>query len=125
MIFDIEQFNASKLRKTRRREKISSLLRTYAAKWIQEHIDDSGVVVSVTRVILYEDLSRADIYVLLYPQEKEVDVFKKLKNASKELRYFLAQRIRFKYMPEIVIVKDEQELLTERVEQLLDKIKKG
>lgn len=124
MDFDFSKFDWSAQRKNRRRQRLGSTIRADAANWLQENAYEKGVVVSVTRVEVHEDLYHADIYVLVYPLAKEQETMQKLEDVKKELRRFLAQRLNMRAVPEIGFLKDTQELVSERIEGLLDDIKK-
>ena len=80
--------------------------------------------VTITGVDLSPDLRHARVFVSTMGTEEEKDAsMKALSHAAGWIRHELGQRIRMKFLPEIVFVPDTSQEYGERIDQLLDRIK--
>lgn len=104
-----------------RKEKLAELYKRVATEFLQKNISAPDSVLSITNVDLSEKISRLKIYFSVWPDQKERDVIKSLKDLKKALRAELGEKISTKFVPEIEFVLDESEKKRIRVEKLLNK----
>lgn len=80
--------------------------------------------VTITGVDLSPDLRHARVFVSAMGSEPEKDAsMKALSHAAGWIRHELGQRIRMKFLPEILFVPDTSQEYGERIDQLLDQLK--
>jgi ribosome-binding factor A len=80
--------------------------------------------VTVTGVQMSTDLRHAKVFISSMGTEKEKDSsLEALNHASGWIRHELGQRIRIKFLPEIVFMPDTSQEYGERIDKLLDKIR--
>jgi ribosome-binding factor A len=80
--------------------------------------------VTITGVDLSPDLRHAKVFVSVMgtDQEKEESI-KALSHAAGWVRHELGQRIRMKFLPDIIFVNDTSQEYGEKIDRLLDEIK--
>ena len=80
--------------------------------------------VTVTGVQMTPDLRHARVFVSAMGNEKEKGAsLEALNHASGWIRHELGQRIRIKFMPEIVFLPDTSQEYGEKIDKLLDQIR--
>jgi ribosome-binding factor A len=80
--------------------------------------------VTVTGAQMSPDLRHARIFVSAMGSEKEKgDSLEALNHAAGWIRHELGQRIRIKFLPEIVFLPDTSQEYGERIDKLLDEIR--
>jgi ribosome-binding factor A len=80
--------------------------------------------VTVTGVQMSPDLRHARVFVSAMGSEKEKSAgLEALNHASGWIRHELGQRIRIKFLPEIVFLSDTSQEYGERIDKLLDEIR--
>ena len=117
-------------RKDIKKEKKKSLYLHELSSLIQRLAEDEPDVASVyiTRVELSADSGICYIYFSSYPQEglSAQELFEKalsiLKLYKPSLRKALAQRVKARYVPNLIFLYDEKKDKVSKVEQLLDKV---
>ncbi len=83
-------------------------------------------MVTVTGVELSPDLRHAKVFFSTMGSEKEKgESMEALNHAAGWIRHELGQRIRMKFLPEIVFRVDTSQEYGERIDRLLDEIKEG
>jgi len=105
---------------TRRQERINSLLRTSASSFIKTYIG-SGAVVTATKAEISPDLRLAKIFVSVFPEEKENEILRFLKEREREFKNFLKSNIRMKFLPRVFFEIDKREKIERRIDELLKK----
>jgi len=81
--------------------------------------------VTVTGVQMSPDLRHAKIFVsLMGPENERKESLETLHHASGWVRHELGQRIRMKFLPEIVFLADTSQDYGERIDKLIDEIQK-
>jgi len=79
---------------------------------------------TITGVDLSPDLRHAKVFVsVMGPEEEKDETMKTLAHAAGWIRHELGQRIRMKFLPEIVFAPDTSQEYGERIDRLLDEIK--
>jgi ribosome-binding factor A len=80
-------------------------------------------LVTITGVDLSPDLRHAKVYVSSMGTEKQKnESLEALRHAAGWIRHELGQRIRMKFLPEIVFYADTSQEYGERIDRLLDEI---
>jgi ribosome-binding factor A len=80
--------------------------------------------VTVTGVQMSPDLRHARIFVSAMGNKEEKDAsLEALNHASGWIRHELGQRIRIKFLPEIVFIEDTSQEYGERIDKLLNEIR--
>ncbi len=80
--------------------------------------------VTITGVDLSPDLRHAKVFVSVMGSEEEKgESIKALSHAAGWVRHELGQRIRMRFLPEIVFVNDISQEYGEKIDRLLDEIK--
>jgi ribosome-binding factor A len=83
-------------------------------------------MVTVTGVQLSPDLRHAKVFISsLEPENKKKESLEALNHASGWIRHELGQRIRMKFLPEIVFFNDNSMEYGERIDKLLDQIRES
>jgi len=92
---------------------------------IQEEIKDPDIkFVTITSCSISSDLSYAKVYFTCLNDEKRDVILKDLNRASGFIRKELCDRIEIRKMPEISFVYDESIEYGNKIEQILEEIKK-
>lgn len=111
-----------KFMKSRRLEKVNSLLRQLAASYLAKEIN--GVLITVTRVETSKDLKSAKIFISIFPESKEKEVFKNLKGKVDELRKYIGSQIKMKFLPQLSFEIDKAEKSRQKIEEILGAVAK-
>lgn len=110
---------------TRRIESVNELIYRELSEIITREIElPDGVLVSIKRVETSPDLELAKVFFIIYPKEKQIDVFKQLIKQRPSLYYLLSHRLILKPMPKLqfLLAKEDEDDVVEKVERILDKI---
>lgn len=98
-------------------EEISKIINT-------ELRDESIGFISITYTKISSDLSYAKVYFTVLDLEKKDEIENKLNNASKFIRSNLFDRVEIRKMPELTFVYDESVEYGNKIEHIIDEIKK-
>ena len=105
-----------------RQEKVSSLLKSVAASFIQKEITFApGILISVTEVNLSKDLKTANILITVFPEKKEKETIKMLKRNRSNLREYAKSYLKMKFLPYFEIEMDKGEKRRQRIDEILSK----
>ncbi len=105
-----------------RQEKVSSLLKSVAASFIQKEIPiATGILISVTGVNLSKDLKMASVLVSVFPEKKEKETVKILKRNRSRLREYAKPFLKMKFLPYFEIEIDKGEKRRQRIDEILHK----
>jgi ribosome-binding factor A len=111
---------------SRRQKRIASLLQEALSRiLIDELREDTGDLVTVTRVDVPADLKSARIYVSIYGPDDPADVLVRLGQRAGPIRRILASSVKLKYNPQLFFALDPSADLNDRIEQLLGPSKKN
>ena len=80
--------------------------------------------ITITNVKVSPDLKMAKIYLSVLEKEKRALVLDRIDNKTKFIRTELAHRISLKFVPEIKFFIDDTLDLVEKIEGLIDRIRK-
>ena len=109
---------------TTRQSKISRLLqKDLSDKFLNETRKTHGVLISVSVVRVSPDLSVAKVYLSIFPSEKAQEILDSIRLNARNIRYELAQRIRFQLRktPELSFFLDDSLDYIENIDMLLKK----
>lgn len=103
---------------TLRQEKINSLLRELASSFIKKNIS-SDAIMTVTRADILENLRSARVFVSVYPDGKEKEVFSLLKKKEKDFRNYIKPGMKMKFLPEVFFEIDRGLMAEKKIDELL------
>ncbi|HOV90633.1 MAG TPA: 30S ribosome-binding factor RbfA [Syntrophorhabdaceae bacterium] len=108
-----------------RRLRVQDQLREEVSQILFKDIKDPGLgFVTVLEVKLTEDLKIAKIFCSIYGDEAEKTRSMSALNRSKGyIRFLLGQRVKLKYIPDIIFVLDDTQEKAARIEEILKKEK--
>ncbi|MBI5787106.1 MAG: ribosome-binding factor A [Candidatus Niyogibacteria bacterium] len=105
----------------KRQEKANSAIQKLAAGFIQRNIDIAGVMTTVTRVETSPGFGEAKIFFSVWPEEKEEEVLKALKNNLGDFYEYAKKNLKIKYMPSFKFEVDTGEKTRFKIESILKK----
>lgn len=111
---------------TQRPERVQEAIRQEISKIVHDEIKDPRLgFITITAVELTRDLRYARVYFSVLGEEKAKHLaLKGLKSAKGYIKGLLADRIKLKFMPEIEFKIDESLERTQRIYDILDKLRK-
>jgi len=106
-----------------RRLKLQDLLREEISSIILRDIKDPGLgMVTILDVKMTEDLKHAKIYYSIYGSEEEKEkTANALKRSKGYIKFLLGERLKLRYMPDIVFMVDDSYEKLARIEEILKK----
>jgi ribosome-binding factor A len=112
---------------TRRTQRLALQIRQEIGMMLFRNVKDRRIgLVTVTGVDLSPDLRHAKVFVSTMGSDREKsESLEALNHASGWIRHELGQRIRMKFLPEIVFRADTSQEYGERIDRLLDEIKES
>jgi len=112
---------------TRRNQRLALQIQQEISMMLFRNVKDRRIgLVTVTGVELSPDLRHAKVFFSTMGSEKEKsESMEALNHAAGWIRRELGQRIRMKFLPEIVFRVDTSQEYGERIDRLLDEIKEG
>lgn len=113
------------MKKSRRTEKVASLLKNTIGKIVTEDIADTKIgIVTITDVEITTDLSIAKVYFSLIGGEKDREKQKNiLFNMHKFIRKKIAERISLRYTPKIFMIYDDTPEKAQALDRIFRKIR--
>ncbi len=109
-----------------RSERVANEMREHISRIISEEIKDSRIgFVTVTKVEVTPDLRNAKVFFSsLGGKEEKEEALKGLNSASGYIRKLLGERMRFKFVPELLFRLDESAEYIIHLNKIFDKIHK-
>lgn len=107
----------------RRQNKISRLIQKELSEIFRTLTEQlSGVLVSVTQVRVMTDLSKAYVYLSIFPSERSQELLDYIQKNAKHWRYELGKSTgsQLRIIPELEYRLDDSLDYLERIDQLLD-----
>lgn len=107
---------------TTRQNKISRLLQKELSEiFLVQTRKTHGTIVSVSIVRISPDLSIAKVYLSVFPSEKAQATIESVNASAREIRYELAQKVRFQLrkIPELRFYLDDSLDYIEKIDNLL------
>jgi ribosome-binding factor A len=108
--------------KTQRQLKINEELKKVAQDFFQRNSSGSSMI-TVTSADVSSDLKKANIYITVLPQDKELAALDFAKRMRTDMRSDIKKRLPIKVIPFVEIEIDEGEKARQRIESLLLKDK--
>lgn len=109
-----------------RPERVASEMREHISRIISEEIKDPRIgFITVTRVEIAPDLRNAKVFFSsLWDTEEKEEAAEGLNSASGYIRKLLGERMRFKFVPELLFRLDESAEYIIHLNKIFDKIHK-
>lgn len=106
-------------------EKVQEAIAQELSKMLLQDVKDPRIqCVTVTGVELTDDMSYAKVFISLYgPENTREDTWKALQNALGYMRTEIAKRIRLRFAPTLILIKDTSMEYSAHIEGILNKIK--
>jgi ribosome-binding factor A len=110
---------------SRRPQRLGLQIQQEISLMISRNIKDPRIgLVTITGVDMSPDLRHARVYVsVLGSEQQKSDSLQALNHASGWIRHELGQRIRMKFLPEVVFRADTSQEYGEHIDSLLNKLK--
>jgi len=102
-----------------RQEKVNSLLRNLAAKFLARELDRKTLV-SVTRIEVTSDLKNATVFIIVFPEGEEDRVLGKIRPG--EFRGFVKENMKTKFLPAFEFKIDESLKKERKMDRLIDSV---
>ena len=110
---------------TDRTLKINSLFKKEIGKIILEEVEfPEGVLATITEVDTFPNLIESKIYISCFPENRIDNVLEILKSRIYEIQKKLNKKLNMRPVPKIVFVKEDKTKEADRVEGLLEELKK-
>ncbi len=110
---------------SRREKRIASLIKeALGFILIREFQDAESGLITVTRVDVTPDLMTAHVFVTIFGGPEKDRVMSLLENRKGYLRKALASRVKLKYNPQLIFSLDPGPEYEERIDKLIDAVKK-
>lgn len=102
--------------------RVSELIQQELAEILQREASHLGLnlIATVTGVTVSPDFSHAKIFISVLEDDKVTEVIKKLNEASKDLRFVLAQRIKLRIVPNLKFFYDDSTHRGVHISSLID-----
>lgn len=110
---------------TKRIERVNELLKEEVSQLILREIDFGGALVTVIKVDTSPDLRIAKIKISVLPIEKAERALNILEKNIFQLQQMINKKLEMKPVPKICFEIDQVEIKAQRVEKLLQEIKKN
>jgi len=112
--------------KSNRMGRVNEEIKKVVSQTINYDLSNKSVtgMVTVTRVRTTPDLRYAKIYVSLFQSKNVAETMAGLKKSEPYIRSRVASEINMRITPELVFVLDDSEEQGEKIDQILNKIKK-
>jgi len=105
--------------------RVNQLLKQEIGQSLLREIDFDGTLVTITEVDASDDLRQAKVKISVMPTEKSEQVLRILEKNIYHLQQILNKKLNMKTVPKIRFVIDQTEVKAQRIEEILEKMKKG
>ncbi len=106
---------------SKRTEQISLALQEVVASFVL-HNANADPLITITRIDISPELKNATVYFTTIPTEKEEDALHFLQRSGTELRTYVKQHMRLKYLPHFSFSIDYGERHRQDMDELVTKI---
>ncbi|MCI4445409.1 MAG: 30S ribosome-binding factor RbfA [Candidatus Aminicenantes bacterium] len=107
-----------------RAKRVSHLIQQEISKYLIEELPEMVGFLTVTKVEMPPDLLTAKISVSVLEKERRESILKLLERKTPYFRKLLANRLNLRYNPQLIFVIDTSVDYEEKIDHLLDIIKK-
>lgn len=105
-------------------KRINELIKHEIGQIILKEINLASVFITITTVDTSADLRRSKIKFIVYPKEATEKALNILEKNIYHIQQALNKRLKIKFVPKIKFEQDKAEAAAQRLEKLLQKIKK-
>jgi len=110
---------------SKRIDKVNELIRqTVSTLLLKEGYFEKDILVTVTQVKTAPDLSKTSVFISVIPEEKFDLVIKVLNKNIYDLQQKFNKKLFMKRVPKIIFKKETKTKEADRIEKLLDELKK-
>ncbi|KKT40204.1 MAG: hypothetical protein UW30_C0023G0002 [Candidatus Giovannonibacteria bacterium GW2011_GWA2_44_13b] len=104
-------------------ERLASFLGREVTEFLLRHaVMPEGAFFSVSRVLLDNALDKAQVFILIFPDKLAHESFTEIKHSEREVRKYIASRLKRHKIPHIKFVLDTTQTKQVRLEKLLENI---
>ena len=106
--------------------KINSLIKEELGKILSQELDfTKDLLLTITRCETFSNLSEVKVYISVLPENKMDDIFKILNKKIYSIQQELNKRLKMRPIPKIRFGKEKKGREAQRVEELLENLKKS
>ncbi len=109
---------------TRRVQKVSELVLQLLSEKVSSDYSENYGLITISAVNLSEDLKDATVYISLFEKSKQEKLLNELASKANEYQHMLGRQLKMKYTPKLMFQADDALGEVNRIEQLLESIKK-
>ncbi|HEY4510555.1 MAG TPA: ribosome-binding factor A [Candidatus Paceibacterota bacterium] len=102
----------------KKEQRLASTLKDLVSSYLEKEVAGSGII-TVTRVAVEGNLRAATIFVTMYPESEEAELLKTIKRRGGDLRAYVKDNVRTKFIPFFQFQIDKGEKLRQRIDELL------
>jgi len=109
----------------RRIKEVNSLIKNELSQIILKELDfPKDILTTLTRVESSKDLNQVKIYISTIPSKRVNEVFEVLNKNIYKLQKILNKRLKMRPVPRIVFKKEEKTEEADKIEKILEQLKK-
>ncbi|HUU51761.1 MAG TPA: 30S ribosome-binding factor RbfA [Candidatus Heimdallarchaeota archaeon] len=114
------------MEESRRQKKVSSLIKEVLSQILIDTVRDTfeSSLITITRLEITKDLKTAHVYLSLFGKEQEEQILEVLNERMGYFRKHIASRTNLKYNPMLIFSYDPILSYEEKIDALLEKLKK-
>lgn len=109
---------------SQRIERINQLLKQEISQSLLREIDFANTLVTITKVETSPDLRQAKVKISVMPTEKSELALEILEKNIYHLQQVLNKKLTMRITPKIRFIIDQTELKAQRIEEILEKVKR-
>lgn len=103
-------------------EKLNKLFRAELGTIIAREIDfEEGILVTITHVDVHRNLSQAEVFFTVLPENKDTQAFSALSESIFEIQQILNKRLKMRPVPKIVFKLDKGQIKAEQIYKAMSK----
>jgi len=108
----------------RRPKRVANVIQEALGRiFVREFQGGGSGLITVTRVEMTADLRSARVYLSLYGDLDEAEVWEQIEKGKGHLRKSIASEIKLRYNPDLVFVRDPAPEYESRLDKLMDHLK--
>lgn len=109
-----------------RTERVASQIQKDLGDILSQEYQPVGAFVSITKVVMTDDLSIAKVYLSIFAPGRETEpLYERIDRSQNEIRHELAKRIRHQVrrIPDLLFFVDESSEIADKMERLFQKVR--
>jgi len=107
-------------------KKLNALIQEQLSGIIQKEIElPRGVLLTITKVETYKDLTGCKVFISVFPQEKTERVLKILSSQTYHLHQLLNKKLFIRKVPKLQFIQAREEESAQHLDRLLDEVERG